>query len=125
MATAVMVTAIVSMAVFNINSARRPGGTASVVPVPMTWNNKLTGGMSAGRSATPAATHQPQPPRRRICPTSGRRAVSGPAVNSHQAGLGHQTRGLVEHTGEVAQVDVGGVDLGEGWHSVGLGDALD
>src|SRR5262245_15151105 len=44
---------------------------------------------------------------------------------SDQAGFSHQTRRVVENTGQVADVDVGRVDLGERWRPGRARDPVD
>jgi hypothetical protein len=59
MATAVIVTAAVSKAVFTRSSSRRSAGMSKAEPLPTTWKSRLTGGTRVGRRAIPAATHHP------------------------------------------------------------------
>jgi hypothetical protein len=45
------------------------------------------------------ANHQPRPLLCRMGPALDRSVVIGPAVNSHQTGLGHQPGGQIENLG--------------------------
>ena len=58
--TAVTVTATVRSKVLANSSTRRAGGIARAAPPPTTWIARLIGGISPGRRAIPAASHQPR-----------------------------------------------------------------